>query len=277
VLLAVGAASPASARAQSGLPLRLDPTRAGEGTTLLIELEGTRLESGGRPAESLVALLPPGTRFDARARAARCTRSQARSGSCPAESRIGFGRLAASITGFLAPGGESELAWAIAVFLGEPLRAGDPASIVLRYELLGADRVAQLLGRSLEQLPQTVTVAGGRVDPSPTRFGLGLELAGLPAAVRARAPAVVTPARLELTIGAVRRVRRSLVRRVVVRTPQGRRVERVRDHELVGHDLLRAPSRCRRSWDSELRVSFPARPVERIRGSLFCLARGEPG
>jgi hypothetical protein len=221
-------------------------------------------------------LLPRGTRLDARARAARCTRAQARSGGCPASSRIGFGRLAASITGFLAPGGESELAWAIAVFLGEPLRAGDPASIVLRYELLGADRVAQLLGRSFEQLPQAVTVAGGRVDPSPARFGLGLELAGLPA-VRARTPAIVTPARLELTIGAVRRVRRDLVRKVVVRTPPGRRIERVPDHELVAHDLLRAPSRCRGSWDSELRVSFPSRPAERIRGSLFCLAPGEAG
>lgn len=276
MLAALSAAAP-TAHAQSGLPLRLDPTRAGEGTTLLIELDGTRLISGGYPAGSLVAALPRGTRLDARARAVRCRPTRARVEGCPAASRIGFGRLAASITGFLAPGGESELAWAIAAFLGEPLRRGDPASIVLRYELLGADRVAQLLGPSLEALPPTITVSSGRVDSSPARFGLALELAGLPSAVRARAPALVTPTKLELTIGAVRRVRRSFVRRVVVRTPGGRRIERIRDHELVGHDLLRAPSRCSGSWDSELRIAFRPAPSVRVRGSLFCLAPGAAG
>lgn len=240
---------------------------------MLIELDGARLTSGGRAARSLVAVLPRGMRIDPRARPARCTRSQARAKRCPAASRVGFGRLAVSIGGFLAPGGESELAWSIGAFLGEPVRAGDPGSIVLRYELLGADRVAQLLAPALELVPEAVTVATGRIARSSGSFGLELEIAGLPAAVRTRAPATTRPASLGLTLGAVRRVRRDFVRRVVVRTPGGRRVERIPDHELVGHHLLRTPSRCRGTWTSELRVAFPG-TTTRARGELFCR---EPG
>ena len=264
-------AAPA-AHAQSGLPLQLDPTVAGEGTSMLIELDGARLSSGGRAARSLVAALPRGMRLDQRARSARCTRAQARSKRCPASSRVGFGRLAISISGFLAPGGESELAWSIGAFLGEPVRAGDPGSIVLRYELLGADRVAQLLAPALDAMPETVTVATGRVVRSSGSFGLELEIPGLPTAVRTRAPATTKPLSLGLTLGAVRRVRRDFVRRVVVRTPGGRRVQRVPDHELVGHHLLRTPSRCRGTWISELRIAFPG-TTTRARGELFCRER----
>lgn len=263
------AAAAPPAYAQSGLPMQLDPTVAGEGTTLLIELDAARLASGGRPAQSLVALLPRGMRLDLRARSARCTRAQARAKRCPAASRVGFGRLAVAISGFLAPGGESELAWSIGAFLGEPARAGDPGSLVLRYELLGADRVAQLLAPALEAVPQTVTVATGRVRRSSGSFGLELEIPGLPTTVRARTPTTTKPASLELTIGAVRRIRRDFVHRVVVRTLDGRRTEHIPDHELVGHHLLRTPSRCRGTWASELRIVFPG-ATTRTRGELFC-------
>lgn len=175
-----------------------------------------------------------------------------------------------AVRGFLAPGGESELAWSIGAFLGEPLRDGDPGAIVLRYELLGADRVEQLLAPSLEAVPETVTVATGRVRRSSGSFGLELELPGLPTAVRTRAPTTTAPASLGLTIGAVRRVRRERVRRVVVRTLEGRRVERIADHELVGHDLLRTPARCRGSWSAELRIAFAAGATTRSRAGLFC-------
>ena len=261
-----------SAHAQSGLPLKLDPTTAGGGTTLLIAVDAAALSRDGRAATSLVAALPRGMRLDTRARELLCTRSQAARQTCPAASRVGFGRMVVAVTGFLAPGGETELAWSIDAYLGTAVRSSDSAAIVLRSKLLAPDSVSQQLGPSLDgDLPKVSVTSGRVVRPSSGKYGLELRFSDLPGALRVRPPAVAAPTRLELTLGAVRRVRQPFVRRLRVRTRAGYTIQKVPDHRLVGYDLLRTPDTCRGSWPSELRLGFPT-GTTRAPAALYCLA-----
>lgn len=266
-MLAVGAAP---AGAQSDLPLRLDPTVAGGGTTLLIGVNGPALSARGHAATSLVAALPRGMRLDTRSRERLCTRAQAASRRCPAASRIGFGRIAVAVTGFLAPGGETELAWSIDAYLAPATHASDAASIVLRSQLLGADGAFVLVAPFLAAQPPPVTVTTGRVvRPSAGRYGLELRFPELPGAVSVRPPAVAAPTRLELSLGAVRRVRQPFVRRLRVRTPTGTRTQEIADHRLVGYDLLRTPDGCRGTWTAQLRLGFPG-GTTRTPARIYC-------
>ncbi len=72
------------------------------------------------------------------------------------------------------------------------------------------------------------------------------------------APAVVSPTRFELAIGAVRRVREDFVRHLRVRTVNGYRTQTIPDHRLVGYELLRNPQRCSGTWPADLRLGFPS-------------------
>lgn len=265
----VAAAGPA--RAQSGLPLRVDPSTAGAGTTLLLGVDGRDLVAGGRPASSLVAALPRGTRFDARSRSARCTATQAQT-QCPAASRVGTGHMTVAIARYPSPTGDAELHWSVTAYLGTPLRPTDAGAIVLQSRLLAADGVLALLSPVLTgDVPRSTVTTARVVRPTSGRYGLELRIGSLPGAVGVRDPAVATPMRLELALGAVRRVRQAFVRVIRVRTPSGTEVQRIPDHRLVGYDLLRTPARCPSGgWPSELRVGFPGGVTRRSAADLFC-------
>jgi len=253
------AASAPDARAFSTAPLRLDPLNAATGATLLVGVEGASLTSGGATPTSIVIALPRGTRLDTAAAGRLCTRGQLSRGTCPAASKVGFGRVSQTVTGFLHPGGETEVAWSIGVYLGAPAKSADAASVLLRAELLGADRVDALLAPALGTGPFHVSLVTGSLRRrSSGPYGLELRLAGLPGALQVSAPAVTVPTGLELTIGAVRRVREAFTRHVRVRTLDGSTTRRIRDHRLVGHDLLRNPATCGTSWPGEVRIGFPA-------------------
>jgi hypothetical protein len=252
-------ASPAGAAAQGTAPLALDPAFAGAGTSLLFALESGELSVDGRRASSTVISLPRGMRFDARSRERTCSRTQASGGGCPKASKVGFGRSVMAVTGFLAPGGETEVAWSIGAYLGRPERRGDLASIVLRAELLGADRVDQLLTPLLGSRPPRVSASTARVvPPRSTSFGPQLRFGTLPGELRVPASITATPTHFDLMLTAVRRVRETFVRHVRVRTLGGYRIERIPDHRLVGYELLRNPSGCGGSWRLELRTGFPS-------------------
>jgi hypothetical protein len=268
-VLALVAGAP-DARALTTPPLRLDPLNAGTGATLLVAVDGTSLVSGAATPSSLVIALPRGTRLDARAPARLCTRPQMSRGICPAASKVGFGRAAQNVTGFLNPGGETEVAWSIGVYLGVRVRSEDAASVLLRAELLCADRVGALLGPTLGTgLPRVSLVTGSVTRRSSGLYGLELRFAGVPGALRVPAPATAAPTGLELAIGAVRRVREEFTRHVRVRTLGGYTTREVRDHRLVGHDLLRTPKTCRGSWPGQLRIGFPA-GVQRTTTRMGC-------
>jgi hypothetical protein len=237
----------------------LDPAVAKEGTTFKISLYAATLTSGGAPASGLRLALPRGTRVDRRASLGRCAPPTALQRGCPDDSRIGFGRSAADVTGFLTPGGSTSVAWSLTAFLAEPVRPGDLAAVVLRAQLLGGDRAGELLGPLLGgslPLPLTSVAVGRLVPPRSSQYGPELQFDELPALPPAPANGSVSPTSLDLTIGAVRRVRVDFVRRVRVATPTGPRIRRIPDHRLVAYHLLRNPRTCRASWPYRVTVDF---------------------
>ncbi len=253
----VGTGAP-DARALTTPPLRVDPINAGAGATVLVGIDGASLSSGGATPTSMVIALPRGTRLDSRASARLCGADQLSRGICPAASNVGFGRVVEGVTGFLEPGGETEVSWSISAHLGVPARPADEASILLRAELLGADRVNQLLAPELgAAVPHVSLVRGRVVRRSAGSYGLELRFTGFPGLLRVPGTVAAAPTRFELALGAVRRVREDVTRHVRVRTLGGYRTRSIRDHRLVGHDLLRNPGTCRGSWPGELRIGFP--------------------
>lgn len=258
------------ARALTTPPLRLDPLNAGVGTTLLVGIDGASLSSGGTTPSSIVIALPRGMRLDSRASARLCSGEQLSRGICPAASKIGFGRVVESVTGFLAPGGDTEVSWAISAHLGVPAGPADEASILLRAQLLGADRVDQLLAPALgTAVPHVSFVRGRVVRRSAGSYGLELRFTGFPGLLSVPGTVAAAPTRFELALGAVRRVREEFTRHVRVRTLSGYTTREIRDHRLVGHDLLRNPGTCRSSWPGELRIGFPG-GVRRTTARIGC-------
>jgi hypothetical protein len=234
--------------------MTLDPPIAGQGTSLLIGVDGGALTSGSAAAASLTFSLPRGMRVDRASRSQLCAAAP-----CPPESRIGFGRYVLNVQGFLPPAGSTQLVWSIDAFLARPTHAGDAAAVRLVSTLLGADSVAALVVPLIgTPVPTTSTVVGRFVPRASGPYGLDLRLPSLPAQLRVAAPVVVTPAGFELSLTAVRRVRKTIYHQIRVPTATGGwRTQRVRDHELVGHDLLRTPSSCPGTWPYALRVGFP--------------------
>jgi hypothetical protein len=169
--------------------------------------------------------------------------------------QVGFGRYVVDVDGFLPGGGGStQLVWSLVATLGSK-----PGDVTLAGRLLGADSAAALLQPQLATpIPATTTTvarfarSGGRLE---------FRLPSLPAAIG-------TPARLELSLSASRRVRETIYHRIRVPTASGgSRIRRIRDHRLVSRDLLRTPARCTGSWSYELRAGGQAST-----GRIPCLA-----
>jgi hypothetical protein len=267
-------AGAAGALAQQPPPLALDPSAAGQGTTLLIAADESALSSNGQSAESITFALARGMRVDTAAREHLCAEDQAARSACPALSKIGFGRVVVAVRGYLFGGGAAELAWSMDAYLGQPLRPGDAASVVLTGNLLGAGSVAALLAPALGMsVPTTLTTVGRLVRPASGAYGIELRFPKLPVRLDVAAPITSTPARLELALSAVRRIRQNFIRRIRVRTPSGYVVRKIRDHRLIGHYLLRTPRSCKGSWTSELRVGFPG-AVKRTATRIACSKTG---
>jgi len=265
----LGTSAP-DAEALTTPPLRLDPLNAGVGATLLVGVDGASLSAGGATPSSMVIALPRGVRLDSRASARLCSREQLSRGICPAASRVGFGRVVESVSGFLAPGGDTEVSWSVSAYLGVPTASADEASILLRAQLLGADRVDQLLSPALgAAVPHVSLVRGRVVRRSAGAYGLELRFTGFPGLLSVPGTVAAAPTRFELALGAVRRVREEFTRHVRVRTLHGYTTRQIRDHRLVGHDLLRNPATCRSSWPGELRIGFPS-GVQRTTARIGC-------
>jgi hypothetical protein len=257
VLAAAAGLGASGASAQSPAPLELSPNVAGQGTALVLGADEALLAPEGRTPGSIVLGLARGARFDAAARTRRCRPAQAAAARSPEASAIGSGRYVVAVTGFLAPGGRTDLTWSIAAYLGTPVKRGDLASVVLVARLVAADAVAELLPPALATgIPAAATTTGRLVRRRSGAFGLRLSFPAPPVGLAVAPPATATPTRLELALSAVRRVRQDFVRRIRVATPSGTEVRRIRDHRLVGHELLRAPRRCSGSWPYELRIGF---------------------
>ena len=228
------------------------------------------LSAGDQSARSISFALARGTRIDTAAREQLCTRAEARRAACPETSRIGFGRFAVTLQGFALGSAGTELGWAIDAYLGQPLRRGDAASVVLKNGLLGADLVGSLLTSGVgSSLPRATVTVGRLMRRASGRYGVELRFDELPVEFNVPAPVVATPKRLELSLGAVRRIRQNFTRRLRVRTLDGYEIRKIQDHRLVGHHLLRAPASCNGSWPTEVRVGF-ASGERRSAGRIAC-------
>lgn len=254
--------------------VQLDPSIARQGTTLVFAADESVLSRNGQAARSLTFSLARGMRVDSASTEQLCTRAEAVRAACPEPSRIGFGRFGLMVRGYDLGAGETELAWAIDAYLGQPKKRGDAASVVLINRLLGSDLVGALVAPSLgTNIPNTTTTIGRLVQRASGRYGVELRFDALPVGLDVAAPATATPARLELSLSSVRRVRQNFTRRFKIRTPSGYEVRKVADHRLIGHYLLRTPASCNGSWPVELRVAFPD-GVDRSPRRLSCLTAG---
>jgi hypothetical protein len=258
------------ARAQSGAPIAFDPNNAALGTALVLAADASTLTSDGTPAGPLAVELPRGMRVDTASRSMLCDHARAANGTCPLESRIGFGRFVLAVDGYV-PDGRTELTWSLDAYLGTPAQRGDVASVVVVATLLGANDAAALLEPMLgTTIPRATITIGRLVRRRSGGFGFELRFPALPAALQVAAPITAAPDRLELSLSAVRRVRKNFIRRYRVRTPTGYEVRRIPDHRLVGHELFRTPRTCGGSWPYELRVGFPD-GIQRSTGRAPCL------
>ena len=130
---------------------RLDPSTAGPGDDAA-RRDRRRGADVRRPRAELDDDRAPARHADrhARARSGCAAARRPRAGAARPRARSASVASSQSVTGYLAPGGETELAWTITVYLGDArARAADVTSLVLRAELLGADRVDQLLTPAL--------------------------------------------------------------------------------------------------------------------------------
>jgi hypothetical protein len=229
-----------AAHAQAPGAVSLDPNNARLGTALVVGLDA--------PAAPLTVTLPRGTRFNRRAVAPG--------------TRIGSGRYVMNVQDFLAGGGGStQLVWSLTATLDRA-----PGRVTITGALLGGDLAAAVLQPQLgTTIPATATTAArfvrshGRVE---------FRMAALPAALTPAPLATATPARLELSLSGSRRIRQNFFHRVKVPTASGGfRIQRIRDHRLVSHDLLRTPRRCTSSWTYVLRTGS-----QRSTGTIPCLA-----
>jgi hypothetical protein len=230
--------------AQSTGPVSLDPAVARQGTALVLGVDAP-------PSTGAIAVrLPKGTRVSRSSRTKLCSDSNAARATCPPESKVGFGRYVVDVAGYLNPGGDTQLTWAIDAFLGQPAQRGDIASVVLSAKLLGADSVATLLTPEIgTSVPTTATMK------ARMRKGPELRLPGVPVQFSVAPPATATPLRFELNLSAVRHTRENFIRKIKVPTLSGGyEIRKVKDHRLVGHYLFRAPERCSGTWSYELRL-----------------------
>lgn len=265
VLALLGGAGSATAQ-----QVTLDPSASRQGTTVVLGADASLLSPGNESARSLSLAFARGLRIDPVSREQLCTARAAAGGTCPETARIGFGRFGLTVRGYEPGVAETEVAWAIDAYLGAPQRPGDAASVVLIGKLLGADLVGALLTPSLgTTVPATTTAFGRLVRHASGRYGVELRFDRLPVQLDVKPPITAAPTRLDLSLGAFRRIRQNFTRRIKIRTPTGYEVRKIRDHRLVGHYLFRTPATCNGSWPAALAVGF-AGHVSRTSARIAC-------
>jgi hypothetical protein len=280
--LALGAALLCAATAGAA-PVRflIDSVPAAFGRDLVVDFNPSSMASKAETPDSIAYFLPAGWRFDHRAVSRECNPAQAAAVRCPAASRVGYGHAVIHFTGYLFPGGESDAVAYITPFVGRPQQAGDPASLVLQVELLGARPFIQAANRYLtHKLQERYSISGRVVPLRHGRYGLKASFNGFPGGLTvppplAQAGVTASVIRFKLQIGAVRRFKKPTIDRFSAPTASGgTQTVRVRDHVLLGHHLLQRPVFCpgSRAWPWELQVGFPE-GTRVLTGTVACGGR----
>lgn len=232
----------ASAGAQTPAPegaARLEPNKAGRGSKLIVDLTPPA-DQREAPSSATLAIAR-GFRFNRKARKRRCTPAQAAEFDCPKKSSIGGGSATVTVKGLLVPGGSQTYTASMKAFLAPPPQAGDKAGIVVEvYEPQSG-------------IHRTSTARLVKLG-SEGKFGYEIRFADFPSPPPLPVGITATLDRVQLRIGAKRRVRK--------RKPGG-------GFRRIRHHLIRNPKICPGSWPYEFRVSFPS-GVQTFTGSLAC-------
>jgi hypothetical protein len=190
--------------------------------------------------------------------------------------QIGFGHVVLHVTGYLFPGGETDAVAYMQAFLGRRLRTGDPAAIVLEIQWLSFDPVIDVLNRYVgTRIPKKSVITGRVVKLGSGPYGLEARFDNMPGGVRIppffASSITATITRFKFAMGAVRRVRRNIVRVIPVQTLNGPGVQRIKDHVLIPHHLISRPASCPGSgrWPWQLLIGFPD-GRESVSGTVRC-------
>ena len=212
----------------------LIPNTPGAGSKLHLSIGGAAPELTGAVPESLTLGLQRGFKLDVATIATRCDASHATLGDCPAASRIGSGSALVHASGLV----NADVPATIAVFLADPVQAGDLASVVLRVEAIGQARAVRARLLALPSGPIGYELlATGFASAIPAIPGVAIALRGL-----------------VLDIGVRRNITTTVVKRVKV-TRNGKRVTvRRKVKRKVRHDLIRNPKTCPGSWVARVTV-----------------------
>jgi hypothetical protein len=225
----------ATARAQDAtISASLSPNTPAAGSKLHVSVGGAAPELSGALPESLTLGLQRGFRLDVATIAQRCDATHAPTGDCPAASRIGSGQALVHLSGLLT----ADVPASIAIFLADPVDAGDLASVVLRVDVGGQSRAVRA---------RLVALPAGP-------FGYELRAAGFAAAVPTIAGVVFELRSLVLDLGVRRNITTTVTKRVRT-TRNGKRVTvKRRVKRKVRHDLIRNPKTCAGSWVARVTV-----------------------
>lgn len=282
LLLALGAALLCAGTAWAGpVNFLIDSEPPALGRIVVMDFNPSTVASKAETPGSIAFLLPAHWRFDPRAVSRECNPAQAAAVRCPAASQVGFGHSVIQFTGYLFPGGQTQVVAYINAFLGPPRQAGDRASLVLEVEALGAKPFIVAANRYLAQkLKEKYSIIGRVVPLRSGAYGLEASFSGFPGGYTvppqlAAAGVTASVTRFKLQIGAVRRFKKPIVHRFSEPTATGgTQTLKVHDHILLGHHLFQRPLLCSaaRQWPWEIQVGFPE-GTQDITGTVGCGGR----
>jgi hypothetical protein len=242
VALALGLSG--SARAEDTMITgSLVPNTPGAGSALHVAIGGAAPELGGALPDAITLGLQRGFKLDLKSVAARCDAVHAPTADCPAASRIGSGQALAHASGLI----NTDIPATLDVFLAQSVQAGDLASVVLRLTFGNQTKAIQARLRA---------VATGPV-------GYELSVAGFAASIPSFPGLTFSLKSLTLDIGAARKIRETVKKRVRV-TRHGKRVTITRKvRRTVRHDLIRNPKTCPGAWGARVTVRIAG--TDRVR------------
>lgn len=245
-------AVPASAQVP-GDPVRVDPNAAGKGSHLIVDLRTSEdPKANGRAPQQAAIAATQGFKFDPRARADRCTESEAKAFNCPGNSKIGSGTADATASN----GVFSQAVVAdISIFLAPPANSGDAGGVVVQFRERSTGAQGSIFGR---------VVKLGSAGP----FGLEVRFEDLSTA-NAAAPDGFTVRldRLRANVGASRTEKITVCCKTVVRNGKKKRV---RYKKKVVRNLLRNPKTCDGTWEYQVRLRYSAADESVRDGSFAC-------
>jgi hypothetical protein len=253
-LLPLGAVLAAPAAAQApGDPVKVDPATAGKASHLIVDIRGSEdPKANGRPPTQAVLAATQGFKFDPRARAARCSESQAKAFNCPSDSRIGSGTANATVSNGVIT---QPVVADVSIFLAPPGQSGDAAGVHVLVKERSSGSQGRIFGR---------VVKLGASGP----FGIEVRFDDLGSASSAAPEGfTVKVDRLQANVGASRTEKVTVCCKTVVRNGVKKKVKY---RKKVRRDLIRNPRTCDGAWEYQVRLRYSASDESVRDGSVAC-------